>query len=165
MIRLALLGVLALSWSSFTVAGSGLSLSSSAFERGGSIPKKYTCDRGLALQPVSPPLHWTPVPKGTRAFAIRVDDTDTHPPFLHWLGWGISGKAHGLKAGQHPPHEEPNSLGMPRYDGPCPQDHRLHHYLFRIYALDTDIAPSVPAGTFPKSHVLAIATLVGTYKH
>jgi Raf kinase inhibitor-like YbhB/YbcL family protein len=155
-IRLALLAALAVTGSSFT-------LSSSAFAPGGPIPKKYTCDRGLGAQPVSPPLHWTAGPRGTRAFAIRVDDTDAH--FLHWLGWGISANARGLKAGQHPPHEEPNSLGNPRYDGPCPQDHRVHHYLFRVYALDKNIAPSVPAGTFPKAHVLAIARLVGTYKH
>lgn len=96
-----------------------------------------------------------------------MDDTDAH--FLHWLGWGISGRARGLKAGQHPPHEEPNALGNPRYDGPCPQaaalPHRVHHYVFRVYALDKNLAPSVPAGTFPKAHVLAIASLVGTYKH
>jgi Raf kinase inhibitor-like YbhB/YbcL family protein len=146
-ILVALLAALALSASSFT-------LTSSAFAPGARIPKKYTCDGGL--QPLSPPLRWTAGPSGTRAFAIRVDDTDAH--FLHWLGWGISGSARGLKAGQHPPHEESNDLGYPRYDGPCPQDHRVHHYLFRIYALNANAAPPF------KGHVLAIARIVGTYR-
>jgi Raf kinase inhibitor-like YbhB/YbcL family protein len=148
----ALLAALTLSSSSFT-------LTSSAFAPGARIPKKYTCDGGL--QPVSPPLRWTAGPSGTRAFAIRVDDTDAH--FVHWLGWGISGSARGLKVGQHPAHEEPNGLGQSRYDGPCPQDHRVHHYVFRVYALDKNVAPSL-AGLFPKAHVLAVASLVGTYK-
>jgi Raf kinase inhibitor-like YbhB/YbcL family protein len=143
----ALLAALALSASSFT-------LTSSAFAPGAQIPKKYTCDGGL--QPVSPPLRWTAGPNGTRAFAIRVDDTDAH--FLHWLGWGISGSARGLKAEQHPPREESNDLGYPRYDGPCPQDHRVHHYLFRVYALNAKVAPPF------KGHVLAIARIVGTYR-
>lgn len=138
-----------------TLSGSPFTLTSSAFAPGASIPKKYTCDGGL--QPVSPPLHWTAIPRGTRAFAIRVDDTDAH--FLHWLGWGIAGSARGLKAGQHPPHEESNDLFQSRYDGPCPQDHRAHHYVFRVYALDAKVAPPF------KGHVLAIASLVGTYKH
>jgi phosphatidylethanolamine-binding protein (PEBP) family uncharacterized protein len=147
------------------VASRSFTLTSPAFAAGARIPKKYTCDRGLGLQPVSPPLHWTAGPSRTRAFAIRVDDTDAH--FLHWLGWGISGSARGLKAGQHPPHEEPNSLGNPRYDGPCPQASGVsgvHHYRFRVYALDANVAPSL-VGVFPKAHVLAVATLVGTYKH
>jgi len=152
-ILLALLAALTLSGSSFT-------LTSSAFAPNAPIPKKYTCDGGT--QPVSPPLRWTAGPSGTRAFAIRVYDTDAR--FLHWLGWGISGSARGLKAGQHPPHEESNGLGYPRYDGPCPQDHRVHHYLLQLYALDKNVSPSL-AGVFPKAHVLATASLVGTYKH
>ena len=148
MILLALLGVLTLSGSPFT-------LTSSAFARGAPIPKKYTCDGGL--QPVSPPLHWAAAPSGTRAFAIRVDDTDAH--FLHWLGWGISGNSRGLNKGKHPPHEGSNDLLQTRYDGPCPQDHRVHHYRFRVYALSANVPPPF------KGHVLGIASLVGTYKH
>jgi phosphatidylethanolamine-binding protein (PEBP) family uncharacterized protein len=90
-----------------------------------------------------------------------MDDTDAH--FLHWVGWGIAASAHGLAAGKHPPHEGSNSLGQPRYDGPCPQGGGVHHYRFRIYALDKNVEPSL-TGVFPKAHVLADATLVGTYK-
>jgi len=142
-----------------TLSGSSFALTSPAFAPGAPIPKKYTCDGGL--QPVSPPLHWTAGPSGTKAFAIRMDDTDAH--FLHWVGWGISASARVLKTGQHPPHEGSNALGYPRYDGPCPQDHRVHHYRFSVYALDKNVAPSL-TGVIPKAHVLATARLVGTYK-
>jgi Raf kinase inhibitor-like YbhB/YbcL family protein len=139
----------------FMLSGSAFTVSSPAFAPGAPIPKKYTCDGGL--QPVSPPLHWTAGPRGTRAFAIRMDDTDAH--FLHWLGWGIAGTARGLSASKHPPHEESNGLGYPRYDGPCPQDAALHHYLFRVYALNANVGPPFTG------HVLGVARLVGTYKH
>jgi phosphatidylethanolamine-binding protein (PEBP) family uncharacterized protein len=143
------------------VASPSFTLTSPAFKPGGPMPKAYTCDGGDASNPLSPAFRWTAPPSGTRAFAITMDDTDAH--FRHWLGWGIRASARGLAAGKHAPHEESNSLGYPRYDGPCPQDSGVHHYRFRVYALDRNVAPSL-AGVFPRAHVLAVATLVGTYK-
>ncbi len=58
------------------------------------------------------------------------------------------------------------------YDGPCPpwNDERLHHYHFRLYALDverTDIErPDFTAADVLKAidgHVMAVAELCGTY--
>lgn len=57
------------------------------------------------------------------------------------------------------------------YDGPCPpwNDSLLHHYHFRVYALDT---PRLPLATdfsleelraAMAGHVLAEALLTGTY--
>jgi Raf kinase inhibitor-like YbhB/YbcL family protein len=143
------------------VASPSFTLTSPAFKAGGPIPKAYTCGGEDPSNPLSPPLRWTAPPSGTRAFAITMDDTDAD--FRHWLGWGIRASARGLAAGKHPPHEESNALGYPRYDGPCPQDGGVHHYRFRVYALDKNVAPSL-AGIFPRAHVLAVATLVSTYK-
>ncbi|RMD85005.1 MAG: YbhB/YbcL family Raf kinase inhibitor-like protein [Candidatus Dadabacteria bacterium] len=57
------------------------------------------------------------------------------------------------------------------YDGPCPpwNDERIHHYHFTVYALDVDRLPV--EGKFGrtevleamKGHVLAEATITGTY--
>ncbi len=160
----SLLAALALSSSAFALSTSSFALSSPAFAAGKPIPKKYTCDGGNLSNPLSPPLRWTAPPSRTRAFGITMDDTDAH--FLHWVGWGIAASARGLAAGKHPPHEGSNALGYPRYDGPCPQASGIsgvHHYRFRVYALDKNVAPSF-TGLFPKAHVLAVATLVGTYK-
>jgi hypothetical protein len=142
-------------------AASHFILTSPSFTAGGPIPKAYTCDGGDLSNPRSPPLRWTAPPPGTHAFGITMDDTDAH--FRHWIGWGIAASARGLAAGKHPPHEGSNSLGQIRYDGPCPQGGGVHHYRFRVYALDKNVAPSL-AGVFPKAHVLAAASLVGTYK-
>lgn len=58
------------------------------------------------------------------------------------------------------------------YDGPCPpwNDERLHHYHFRIYALDVEtlgITPEAANGKAVeaalKDHTLEMAEVVGTY--
>jgi Raf kinase inhibitor-like YbhB/YbcL family protein len=57
------------------------------------------------------------------------------------------------------------------YDGPCPpwNDTLVHHYHFRIHALDTENLPLKPGFTLAElraamtGHVLAEATLTGTY--
>ena len=57
------------------------------------------------------------------------------------------------------------------YDGPCPpwNDTLVHHYHFRVYALDTENLPLKPGFTLAElrsamaGHVLAEAALTGTY--
>jgi Raf kinase inhibitor-like YbhB/YbcL family protein len=57
------------------------------------------------------------------------------------------------------------------YDGPCPpwNDTLVHHYHFHVYALDTEALPLKSGFTLAqlreamKGHVLAEATLTGTY--
>jgi hypothetical protein len=46
--------------------GDVMNLTSSAFQNGGMIPGKYTCD-GVN---VSPPLEWDAVPEGTKSLAL-----------------------------------------------------------------------------------------------
>lgn len=49
-----------------------LPLTTTAFQSGGTIPKKFTC----AGTDVSPELAWTDPPVGTKTFAVIVDDPD-----------------------------------------------------------------------------------------
>ena len=49
-----------------------IKITSSAFEDGGLIPAKYTCDGA----DVSPPLQWNKVPEGTKSIALICDDPD-----------------------------------------------------------------------------------------
>ena len=47
-------------------------LETTAFEPGGTIPKKYTCDG----PDVSPALRWSDPPAGTEGFVLIADDPD-----------------------------------------------------------------------------------------
>jgi len=64
-----------------------------------------------------------------------------------------------------------NGYGFGGYDGPCPpwNDQRLHHYHFRVYALDIPALhlPDPVKGSLAESamdgHILAQGEVVGTY--
>ena len=147
---------------------SGLSLSSPAFSQGTAIPGVFTCDD----RNINPPLRIGNVPTRSKSLALIVDDPDApRGDWVHWLVWNISpatrilpqqAKLAGVLTGV-------NSFSHFYYDGPCPPQGR-HRYFFRLYALDTRL-------TLPKTtsrqilenamqgHILATATLMGTYTH
>ena len=56
-------------------------LTSEAFEDGGTIPVRYTCDG----ENVSPPLAWSGAPEGTKSFALFVEDPDAPRDPWPWL--------------------------------------------------------------------------------
>jgi len=60
-----------------------IKLRSPAFEDGGMIPGKYTCDG----DDVSPHLNWENIPDGTQSIAIIMDDPDA--PRGTWGRWAI----------------------------------------------------------------------------
>src|SRR6476469_494608 len=60
-----------------------LSVTSSAFQQGQSIPAKYTCDG----ENISPPLKWTDAPTATKSFALISDDPDA--PMGTWVHWVV----------------------------------------------------------------------------
>ncbi len=47
-------------------------VTSSAFDDGGFIPARYTCD----AEDVSPPLEWTGIPEAAKSLALVCDDPD-----------------------------------------------------------------------------------------
>lgn len=149
-----------------------LTLTSTAFSQGEAIPVLYTCDGGN----VSPPLTWGEPPKGTRAFALLMDDPDARG-WVHWVLFDLPADARGLPegAGSEPGGGRPagsvhgrgnSDLG---YYGPCPPEGAgAHRYSFRIYALDAPLG--LPQGATEgdvagamKGHVLGQGELVGTY--
>src|SRR4030067_1448688 len=58
-----------------------IKVTSRAFQEGGMIPRRYTCDG----EDVSPPLAWTGVPEGTKTIALISDDPDA--PMGTWVHW------------------------------------------------------------------------------
>lgn len=141
-----------------------LTLRSPAFEAGGAIPVKYTCDG----ENVSPPLEWQGMPDGTETLVLIFDDPDasTGPggPFAHWVIYNIPNDTWRLYENYDPERLEgaaqgKNSFGNTWYEGPCPPREERHQYYFRLYALDTRL--DIPAGPtreqiidFMKGHIL-----------
>jgi hypothetical protein len=123
---------------------------------GGVIPARYTC-RGARM---SPPLHWSGAPPGTKSLALVVDDADAPiTPYIYWIVFDINPATTDIQQGQLPPgaRQGDNSAGHATYDPPCPGN-RDHSYRFTVYALDSVL--SLPNGTDVKSAWTAIARAV-----
>lgn len=117
-----------------------LEVSSPAFRAGEAIPKRFTCDG----DDVSPPLRLASVPPAAKALAIIMDDLDAPSgPFVHWVVWDLPPATRELEAGADVARlgagEGANGFGRTGYGGPCPRGGR-HRYVFRVYALDAQVA-------------------------
>jgi len=150
-----------------------LSLSSAAFQDGGIMPDKYTCQG----QDVSPPLSWGEPPAGTRSLVLVVEDLDSPGSrFTHWVLFNIPLDIRELNEAVSPQSRLPNGalegkndFGKIGYGGPCPPSGKPHRYQFTIYALDT--ALNLEAGASKKQvldaledHILARGQLTGLYQ-
>jgi Raf kinase inhibitor-like YbhB/YbcL family protein len=109
-------------------------------------PSVTRIEEGACSEGVMP--HGKPAPKGPAGSRQGVND---------YTGWFAN---------------DPDMAGTYRgYDGPCPpwNDMLVHHYQFTLYALSVERAAVEGDFTAPqvldaiKRHVLAEATLVGTY--
>lgn len=151
----------------------GFTLTSPSFKAGGRIPVKHSCD-GAGARVV---LKWKGAPKGTRGFAVLVDDPDAglvnllrpdetvDEPFVHLIGWGIRGAATSLPGPA--PVEGRNDDGKRGWKALCPQDGE-HAFRFQLYALKAPLAlkPTATGAVFRKAlegQVLGTAKLVGRY--
>ncbi|MFQ5866233.1 MAG: YbhB/YbcL family Raf kinase inhibitor-like protein [bacterium] len=149
-----------------------IKLTSTAFEEGGMIPKKYTCDG----KDVSPPLAWSSVPTGIKSFALICDDPDAPMgTWVHWVMFNLP--ADSTKLTENIPLDKilpngakqgTNDFRKIGYGGPCPPS-GTHRYYFKIYALDTEL--ELEAGITKaqllkamKGHILAEGQLMGKYK-
>lgn len=126
---------------------------------------------------------WTDAPRATRSFALTVFDVTAG--VVHWGMYDISSEITSLPknagiADSSYGLQVVNVFSDQSYDGPCPPAHyppNNHHYVFTIYALDTELNLYSPAN-FPASaltlyralleagrsnHILASATLTGLY--
>jgi len=113
-----------------------LTVTSSGFAAGGTIPDQYTC-RG---DDVNPPLSWTGGTGQETVYALVCDDPDAPKgTWTHWLVWNIDATSLeenlakeaafslGMSMGT-------NSWGKVGWGGPCPPS-GTHHYHFKVYGL------------------------------
>jgi Raf kinase inhibitor-like YbhB/YbcL family protein len=143
-----------------------MNLTSIAFENGGKISKKYTCNGGDE----SPPLTISGVSEATRDLALIVHDPDVPSgDFTHWLVWNISPKTTKIAEGTVPAGavQGVNSFGESNYGGPCPPA-GTHHYIFELYALDmvVNLPSSSDRPTLESAiqgHIINKTSLTGIY--
>jgi Raf kinase inhibitor-like YbhB/YbcL family protein len=146
-----------------------LRLTSPAFSAGGTIPRKHTGEG----EDVSPTLAWEGAPTGTQEFALICDDPDapTPKPWVHWVLYQVPPDRQGLAEGEKRCGLEGlTSWDESGYRGPMPPPrHGIHHYYFKLYALDQTVSLGEGATKEEllaaiEGHVLAEGELVGTYE-
>lgn len=148
-----------------------IKITSSSFEEGGFIPKKYTCD---SIN-ISPPLEWADIPGETKSIALICDDPDA--PMGTWVHWVLYNLPFNInKLPENIPAEKVLENGTTQgtndfhkigYGGPCPPE-GMHRYYFKIYALDAELDVGVGLSKEEllkamKGHVLAEGQLMGKY--
>jgi Raf kinase inhibitor-like YbhB/YbcL family protein len=93
----------------------------------------------------SPQLTWKHAPHNTRSFVVVLYDTTA--AFTHWGMYNIAADIRMLPedagvADSAYGSQVYNDFGDPHYDGPCPPAGvapDVHHYVFTVYALDSEL--------------------------
>jgi Raf kinase inhibitor-like YbhB/YbcL family protein len=149
----------------FIAGGAKMKITSSAFQQGGNIPSKFTCDGPNT----SPALQISDVPSQAKGLVLIVDDPDAPSGlFTHWVVWNISPQTSTVAEGSTPKGVQgTNDFGKSGYGGPCPPS-GTHRYYFKIFALDREL--DLPAGAkrgqldaAMKGRVVAQGELMGRY--
>ena len=127
-------------------------LSSPSFRNNQPMPAKHSCEG----EDASPALKWEGAPAGTKSLALICDDPDAPGgTWVHWAAYAIPATTTELPESVAKPDtvatlgglkQGMTDFGRVGYGGPCPpRGHGVHHYHFRLYALDAELklAPRV----------------------
>jgi len=150
-----------------------IEIKSSAFQEGGIIPRKYTCD----AEDISPPLSWTAPPAETKSLVLICDDPDAPVgTWVHWVLYNLPPDVTELPEGVPPDRtvlggamQGTNDFRKIGYGGPCPPRGPAHRYFFKLYAVDfqPELRPGMRKKDVLKAiegHILAQGQLMGRYK-
>ena len=151
---------------SFAAGGAKMKITSSAFQEGGDIPSKFTCD-GADMNPA---LRFEGAPGEAKSLLLIVDDPDAPVGlFTHWLAWNIDPKTTEVAENSAPTNAVQGTNDFPKtgYGGPCPPS-GTHRYYFKVYALNQtlDLKPGAKrkeVDAAMRGHVIAQGELMGRY--
>ena len=177
---------LALGFAASAAHADGLfTLESKTFQDGKIMPKKVANNASnnpnCVGENVSPELHWSNVPAGTKSLVLLIFDPEGRAPsgVSHWVAYGIDpSKVTGFAEGATSKDSDQyvggkSTQGVGHYSGPCtPPGQTAHHYTFTLIA--TDFAPTeLPAGLTreeltakfgpPPAHVKGVTGLIGLF--
>lgn len=142
---------------------------STSFDNGEPIPKEYSRE-GLNWMPE---LRWEEVPADTQSLALICDDPDAPGgTFSHLVTWHIDPHSRGVRQAQFPAGTQigVNDFGENGWDGPLPpRGNGVHHYRFRLFALDSDVELPENATRHDllravEQHAIGDAQTIGTYE-
>lgn len=149
-----------------------ITVTSTAFQEGGLIPPKYTCDG----KDISPPLAFAGVPTEARSLALICDDPDApRGTWVHWVLFNLPASVKELPESvsdketiEGGARQGTSDFGRFGYGGPCPPG-GTHRYYFRVYALDTMLTltgrgTKADLMAAMKGHILAEGQLMGKYR-
>ena len=139
---------------------SEFSITSTDFEEGGEIPKKFGYKHGNNY----PGITYENVPDDAKCVALIMDDPDAMAAvgkvWVHWIFYNNDPDTFTPVSGK-------NDFGEIGYGGPAPPDKR-HTYVFKTYALDSSLHlkrgfSKQELEDAMKGHILAEAKLTGTF--
>ncbi|NQV12136.1 YbhB/YbcL family Raf kinase inhibitor-like protein [Candidatus Uhrbacteria bacterium] len=146
-----------------------MQITSSTFQEGGSIPKKY----GQDFDNVNPPLAILDVPSKTASLVLLMDDPDVPEAagvavWDHWVVFNIPPTTEMIGEGWTPTGVRGSGTrGLLDYSGPRPPD-REHRYFFKVYSLDSmlELKEGVSKQEVldaMEGHIIETAELVGRF--
>jgi Raf kinase inhibitor-like YbhB/YbcL family protein len=186
---MAAAATLTLGFAATTANAAGLfTLESKTFADGKMMPKKVANSAANSNnnpscvgENVSPELHWSNVPDGTKSLVLLMFDPEGRAPsgVSHWVAYGIDpSKVTGFAEGATTKDSDQyvggkSTQGVGHYSGPCtPPGQTPHHYTFTLIA--TDFAPGeLPPGLTreeltakfgpPPAHLKGVTGLIGLF--
>lgn len=136
---------------------------------------------GCTGQNVSPELHWSHPPEGTKSFGLTMYDPDapTGSGWWHWVIVNIPATTTALPSGAGDPSKGllpkaavqlMTDYGTAGFGGACPpKGDAAHRYVFTLFALDVASLPidgstNAPiAGFMLNQHAIAKASIIAYY--
>ncbi len=153
-----------------------LTVTSTAFSDGGTIPAKFCAIGVEGASNTSPQVAWSAPPEGTRSIVVTI--VDHHPVARMWVHWVVIGipssmteMAEGASGSLDAPATElKNTAGRVGYGGPKPPvGSGDHDYVVTVYALDIDglsLSKEPDAAEIAQAvsgHTLASGTITGVF--